>query len=136
MLQITKDMLTGIEKIDGQHQELIDRINIVINMGEDGRSKGETDKTLDFLAEYAVMHFRTEEGLMAECEYPAYSIHENQHASFVEKYLQFKEKIDKFGFSHEIASELNAFLLNWTIHHVTNSDVVFGRYYTATMETQ
>lgn len=133
MLQITKDMLTGIEKVDVQHQELIDRINTVISMGDDGRSKEETDKTLDFLAEYAIMHFRTEEDLMTECEYPAHSIHESQHASFVEKYLQFKEKIDKSGYNHGIASELNAFLVKWTIHHVTNSDVVFGRYYTAIM---
>ena len=57
IIALTKDMETGVSKIDEQHKELIDRLNQVSSMGLKSFSKEETQKTLDFLGDYVVKHF-------------------------------------------------------------------------------
>ena len=129
MLRLLKSMETGITEIDDQHRELVDRINKVVRMGEAGKSKEETDETLNFLAEYALKHFSTEDDYMNKCSYPICYIHQGQHSGFVEKFLDIKARYEKSGYSAEISTELNAFLVSWTVNHIATSDAAFGRYY-------
>ena len=129
MLRLLKSMETGIQEIDDQHRELINRINTVVKMGEAGKSKEETEETLRFLTEYALQHFSTEDDYMNKCSYPICYLHQGQHAGFVEKFVSIKERYEKSGYSRELSEELNAFLVSWTINHIATSDAAFGRYY-------
>jgi len=129
MLRLLKSMETGIQEVDEQHQELVNRINKVIKMGEAGKSKEETEETLGFLAQYVLKHFSTEEDYMNKCSYPICYLHQGQHSGFVEKFLALKERFEKSGYSPELSTELNAFIVSWTINHIATSDAAFGRYY-------
>ena len=129
MLRLLKSMETGIQEIDDQHRELVDRINTVIKMGEAAKSREETEQTLGFLAEYVLKHFATEDDYMNKCSYPICYLHQGQHSNFVEKFLEIKERYEKSGYSGELATELNAFIVSWVINHIATSDAAFGRYY-------
>lgn len=133
MLEITKEMETGIPEVDAQHRELVSRVNDLISLGEKGITEEETKKTLGFLAEYVVMHFKTEEDLMTRCVYPACYLHEGQHKYFVEKFLSFKDRFENEGHSNALSTELNTFLVSWLINHIKVSDVDFGRHYVSSM---
>ena len=55
-------LITGDEMIDSQHQELIGKINTLLESCEEGNDKLTAVKTLDYLAEYGEM---TDEDLQA-----------------------------------------------------------------------
>ncbi|MCL2617839.1 MAG: bacteriohemerythrin [Defluviitaleaceae bacterium] len=127
MLTITKDLETGVAKVDEQHRELVNQLNSM--MTSQGSTRDENEKTLQFLTEYALMHFKTEEDLMEECKYPALLIHQGQHRLFVEKYLVFKENFEKDPDANSVSVDMLDFLKSWLLNHIKVSDVAFGKFY-------
>ena len=134
MLEITKELETGIAIIDQQHRELVDRINTLISLGDKAKNPKELGKTLTFLGEYVLVHFRAEEDLMTGCVYPACYLHEGQHRLFVDKFLEFKRSFEEEGYSDSLSVELNGFLVSWVINHIKVSDADFGKYYLDQLE--
>ena len=129
MLKLLKNMMTGIEEVDEQHQELINRINAVIALEKTDEFKSEIERALDFLTQHMLKHFSTEEDYMRKCSYPMYYLHMGEHADFVEKFQMLKARYKKSGYSLELATKLNSFVVSWIINHIATSDAAFGRYY-------
>jgi hemerythrin len=129
MITLTKDMETGVAKVDEQHQELVKRLNALISMGTKAVSKEETQKTIDFLGEYIIKHFSDEEALQRQCNYKKYEWHKEQHKSYVNDFKKLKEEFAANGPSAKFTVSLNSSLTNWIIKHIKNVDVEFGKYY-------
>ena len=64
--EFTDDLITGNELIDSQHEELIGRINKLLDSCEAGEGKISAIKMLDYLAKYTDIHFGDEEALQKE----------------------------------------------------------------------
>ena len=64
--EFTDDLITGNELIDSQHEELIGRINKLLDSCEAGEGKISAIKMLDYLAKYTDTHFGDEEALQKE----------------------------------------------------------------------
>ena len=64
------NLLTGNKMIDEQHKELIERIRNFVFACQDGKSKVNAIKMLDYLDEYTDFHFKEEEALQEKAEYP------------------------------------------------------------------
>ena len=129
MLTLTKDMETGVEKIDSQHRELINRINSVLATGEKSVSKEETKKTIDFLGEYVVKHFSDEQEIHLKSNYPKYEEHKAKHTSFVSDFTKLENEFVSNGNSMEFMMKLNNTLITWIVKHIKGDDVAFGKYY-------
>ena len=54
---LSDNLLTGNDKIDGQHKELISKINKLVKSCENGSCQIESIKILDYLADYTEFHF-------------------------------------------------------------------------------
>lgn len=54
--EFTDDLITGNELIDSQHEELIGRINKLLDSCEAGEGKISAIKMLDYLAKYTDTH--------------------------------------------------------------------------------
>jgi len=126
MLEITKSLETGIPIVDKQHRELVSQLNALTG---NVKNSDDLEKTLKFLGDYVVMHFKTELDLMTKCNYPAGGLHDVQHELFVEKFLAFKGRFDRESYSVGLLDELHKFLLNWLVNHIKVSDVAFGNFY-------
>ena len=59
--EFDETLVTGNDMIDGQHKELISRINQLLESCEDGQGKIKAVKMLDYLMEYTDFHFSAEE---------------------------------------------------------------------------
>jgi hemerythrin len=131
MLKLTEDMKVGVPKIDAQHQELIDRLNAVVSMGEKSVSKEETQKTLDLLGDYIVKHFGDEEALQRQSGYPQYEWHKGQHQIYIDAFKKLEQEFAANGVSMKFTRDLNSSIINWIVKHIKSVDVALGKYYQA-----
>ncbi len=118
-------LVTGIDKIDEQHQ-------ILVNLFNEANTKLTVNNSAEFLEQitrdllsYALYHFEAEEGLMQKYGYTEDKVedvatHIQQHRSFSTKVVAVRNDI-KAGIliSRE---ELLAFLNGWLINHILNTD--------------
>jgi hemerythrin len=129
MITFSKTMEVGVEEIDAQHKELIDRLNTVTYMGLKSTSKEETQKTLDFLSEYIIKHFRDEEELQKRSEYPKFEWHREQHQFYIAEVEKLKQEFAMNGNSPKYTTDLSKSIIVWILRHIQSVDVEFGKFY-------
>jgi len=128
MLTLTKEFETGVKKIDDQHRELVNKINAVLGLGMSSVTKEETEKTLNFLEEYILKHFRDEERIQQDCGYPKCEWHKKQHAILTEEIKKYKKEYLANGPSAKYTLELNNSLIQWLVRHIKVADLEIGNY--------
>jgi len=110
----------GIDRIDAQHQRLVDLINDLhaAMLAREGNSA--LDKILDGLAGYAVSHFATEEALMRKFAYPGYEQHKAEHDKLAAqvRLLVEKSRTERTALTPEVMM----FLQRWLVGHIVNVD--------------
>jgi len=131
MITLSKDMETGVAKIDTQHKELVDRINAITAMGPKSVSNEETKKTLDLLGKYIIMHFNDEEALQKQSAYPKYEQHSQMHKVYIGEFDKLKKEFAQNGHSAKFTLDLSNSIINWIVRHIKSADVEFGKYYKA-----
>ena len=65
----------------------------------DGKSKDAIKDLLEFTANYAVTHFKTEENYMQQLQYPGFSAHKKLHDDFVDGVIKFVQDYESNGAS-------------------------------------
>jgi len=131
MIKLSKDMETGVKKIDTQHKELVDRLNAITAMGPKSVSNEETKKTLDILGAYIIKHFKDEEDLQIQSNYPKYQEHKKQHQLYIGEFEKLKKEFTENGHSAKFTLDLSNSIINWIVRHIKTVDAEFGRYYNA-----
>ena len=125
----SKHFETGIELIDAQHRQLVDLINgVAPHLAESGDTTlADAGPLLDQLAQYAAMHFRTEESLMQVGGIdPAYLAgHVQTHAAFVEEVGQMIQASRRAA--PLSGTQLLRFLSSWLTFHILSEDQKMAR---------
>ncbi|OPJ62825.1 bacteriohemerythrin [Clostridium chromiireducens] len=116
----------GIDSIDNQHKELIDRLDQLLTSIKEDKGNEEVTKTLDFLEEYVVKHFNEEEELQLKINYPLYNIQHKQHEEFKNDLKEFRRVFETQGTSALLASNIQERLADWLKNHITNLDKDLG----------
>jgi len=120
-------LVTGIGKIDEQHQILVNLFNEAnIKLTPNNNTKFLEEITRNLLS-YALYHFETEEGLMQKYDYIEDSdTHIRQHRSFSAKVVAVRNEI-KTGIPIS-REDLLSFLNSWLINHILNTDKQFAAF--------
>ena len=129
MIFLSKEMETGVAKIDAQHKELIDRLNAVTSMGMKSVSAEETKKTLDLLGAYIVKHFEDEELLQKQSNFPKFEQHKEQHKIYIGEFEKLKKEFALNGASPKFTLDLSNSIIKWIVQHIKTVDVEFGKFY-------
>lgn len=124
-------LAVGVEEIDRQHRELLERFDRLLRACETGRGIDELKPLIGFLSEYVVKHFGDEEQLQRQFIYPEYATHKREHESFVARLQDLKDEINQDGAALHHVVETNGLLLKWLIHHISTVDVKLGRFLAA-----
>ena len=122
------DLATGIDKIDKQHKELFSRINLLFEACGKGKAKEEVKETLNFLQDYVVVHFGTEEDFMSKYSYPDISEHKAKHKAFVADFLILKNQFETQGANLTLITRTNKVVVDWLIQHIGNVDKKLGAF--------
>lgn len=118
----SKDLETGNAKIDGQHHELIDAINKLLEACSGGRGRAEIGSTLSFLNNYIARHFSDEEQLQLATRYPDYPNHKQYHEGFKKSVRDIMADYERGGADIVLVGKVNSIIASWLITHIKRED--------------
>ena len=127
IIKWTPKLLVHHKLIDQQHQELFIRIkDLTMSIGN-GSNYEHVSHMIDFLKEYVVIHFNTEEDLMLQYNYPDYLSHKAEHIKFTKKIAKIEKdyKEAKKGCLY-LTLEIQEEVINWLLNHIKKSDQKLG----------
>ncbi len=124
-LEWSDELACGYEDFDNDHKHLLGLYNkLCVSLG-----KIDDDQIADMLEElisYTGWHFRHEERIMQEYEYPDYFEHKQVHDTLVSQakdlYEQFMDGVEG------IPEQLLPFLKNWLVEHIMGLDKKNGQF--------
>lgn len=118
----------GHPLIDQQHQELIQRFNSFLDSCQQAKARDRVEALFDFLDSYIKDHFRQEELLMAQQNYPLLTEHRAAHHSYIEQLGELRRNLVEQGASSALVIHTNQMLLDWIVRHIKNADLEFGSF--------
>ncbi|MCG2732853.1 MAG: bacteriohemerythrin [Pseudodesulfovibrio aespoeensis] len=127
IMQWADDLSVNIREIDEQHLRLIDLINKLHNAMRTGKGMQATIKVLEELKDYTVFHFSTEEAMFEEHAYSGMINHVAAHKSFVNKVIEFEERI--LSGKAAVTMEVMNFLKDWLVKHIKGVDKKYSGFF-------
>lgn len=116
----------GVERIDGQHRELLRHFDALLNACEAGLGMEELGNLLDYLDGYVQWHFADEERLQEEHQYPGLEEHRREHEAFIGRIARLRLHIAGEGVALHHLVETNDLLFTWLIGHISGTDRLLG----------
>ena len=117
--------MTGEHIVDSEHQQLVRIINEVVDQVSNETPEVRINAILSQLVDYAVVHFRHEEELMAEtgCDPRFVAAHTKIHREFADQVVKMRE----FSGAGLGTEDLLRFLTSWLAHHILGIDQAMAR---------
>ena len=123
------NLVTGNEMIDGQHKELIEKINRLLDSCENGNDKRVAITTLDYLADYTEFHFCEEEKLQESIGYPGIEAHKKEHDKLREVVKDLYNMLEEEeGPSNAFVEQVNRNVIEWLYGHIKTFDRSVAEY--------
>ena len=115
--------------MDSQHKKLIEMVNRVHYLLEEGNKEEAREYFLKEITDYIEKHFRDEEEFMKSINFPFYDVHKMAHDNFRNVIKNSISKIEK-GDEKEFKSAV-ALAWAWLYSHILKVDRKYGEYYSS-----
>ncbi len=115
-------MATGVEEIDAQHKELLERLNQFAEALSNHHGREETGNMLDFLQFYAQWHFEREERCMEHYQCPVAAANKSAHQEFIKRFDRLYQWYQKSDVDPRLVSETFHELQVWVFRHIKGVD--------------
>ncbi len=120
----TEELATGIDIIDDQHKELINRIIAIMDSAE-ATSVSTIAETLKYLSHYVIDHFSLEEKHMIDTGYPAFEEHRDEHSYYVKLISALRREP---VITPELVQRMETELAKWLLDHILSTDLKMALY--------
>ncbi|MBF0454092.1 MAG: hemerythrin family protein [Magnetococcales bacterium] len=130
-MQWDKKLELGIDSIDRQHRAIIERINrleIALNSSVTSVTVPRLLEVYDYLDQYIATHFREEEELMAQNNYPNLEAHKALHHGFEAELAKLRDSLEGSGLISYATAQLVGYLGKWFITHIQGEDPKYVSY--------
>ncbi len=114
----------GIQIIDEQHRGIVSTINSLYHFVQQGRGMEILKPTLNILEQYSIIHFKTEEELIKNSDFPAVKDHITLHQNLIKR---MKSLSDESIWSQDSEMILR-FLKEWWLGHISQEDRKYAPY--------
>jgi len=117
----------GVKEMDDQHKKLIAMVNKLISEQKNLTDQKTIADLLTEMTDYAHIHFRAEEYLMAEYGYDQKAQQEQQHQAFIDKTIAFYTASDVGP--NILSTALLDYLATWLIGHILKEDMKYKDFF-------
>ena len=125
-IEWNSDLSIGVLEVDVQHKILFEKFNTFVDAYQADKDQEEVLRMFWFLEAYAITHFKDEEKLMQEVDFPDFLRHREKHKSFADELLKLKERLTAEGPSQKVFSKMATFISGWLLGHITVTDRAIG----------
>ncbi len=129
---VDQEFKLGITEIDNQHEELLERMELLRDYMRRGQSRDAIRDTLKFLETYVVEHFATEVKYMNRYGYPGIIQHKAEHETFLRDFTAFKERFTSMQAQGDITTFLGLEIVRklnaWFTNHIATVDMTMGEF--------
>ena len=115
-----RSFCVGIDLIDEHHRYLFDLTNDLFDVIHEKRGSREVARVLKALDQYAQVHFRAEERMMAHYGYAEEACQQVQHRAFEEKLEEFYAELHDNPLTAQF--DVLLYLREWLIRHIKVED--------------
>ena len=123
----TEDFSVGVKRLDEQHKQLIKMLNRLISEPYSSTKSEMVSDLLSDMTNYAQTHFKAEEELMRQHNYPHLEEHVDQHRAFKKKTVDFcSATMINVG---NVPEALLHYLSNWLVEHILSSDRAYKPFF-------
>jgi len=122
MLTWDPKLETGISEIDEQHQLLFRKAASVLEAVKAGQGGMEVQRTIQFLADYAALHFETEERYMRAAGFPEVDAHAEIHGRINRRLMEVAADFNAHGATAAMVADVEAMMLGWVSMHIMEKD--------------
>lgn len=119
------NLSVGNDEIDADHEKLIDLLNSLVSSVEAGSGLDVVRAELEHLMTETENHFRHEERIMTQANYPELGYHQRIHEALMKEIREFHSEL---AGGTEIGPEITDFIRNWLVSHIMESDKQLGGY--------
>lgn len=129
----TKEYVIGIPELDEQHETfftMLDGITSAVSDLYKPLDDDEADALVDVLGDlrdYALDHFRTEEGYMKEVDYPGLDKQKQAHNRFITDVIRMEAEV--MNGTAIPAIKIRNFMHDWYRDHILALDKPFSKFY-------
>lgn len=116
----------GIEQVDRQHENLTDLLNCLNEARLSAKPHDVLLFRLDQFLDAVSAHFRDEEQLMTEKEYPDFDLHKAEHDFLLDQVFPFRTRLA--ANEAELTESMLDFFRDWLRDHILISDRRLGRF--------
>ena len=130
-MEWSENLAVGVATIDSQHKELFKRINNLVLAIKQHRCKSEIDGMLQFLDDYARVHFADEEKHMQKTNYAGYEEQVEAHKQYLASLAELKAEaaLPRVpGSSYDLSTTANQVAVDWIVDHILKLDMQFGEH--------
>src|SRR5574343_1887107 len=110
----------GIDVIDAHHHYLFDLTNDLFEVVSQKHGGREVMRVLRALDQYAQVHFRAEERMMAHWGYTGLELQQSQHAEFENRLRAFYEAMHVNPLTTQF--DVLVYLRQWLVFHIVHED--------------
>jgi hemerythrin len=128
MAKVEWDMTysVSVPEMDEQHKKLFSLINDFYDNIKIGQNKETLLPIINGLNDYAGVHFKAEEAVMAKYKYPELDMHKKLHEEFVAKAVDLKNRLESGRLV--ISLEVTSFIMDWLVKHIKGADKKYGEF--------
>lgn len=126
IIELTSDLLTGVEEMDKEHKVLVDMLNSIAELLKDGKRQEAEKVFVNWLSWFVEEHLNHEEKFMESIGYPELENHKRLHKVFREEVQKLLPYV-KSG-SYKSFSEALAYCWGWLYSHIAKADKKYGLY--------
>lgn len=127
-LEWTPDLSVNYQRIDQQHKHWFRRVNEICKSAMQGVAMSELTEFIGFLEDYSRLHFRDEEALMIEHNYPGYKYQKQAHTYLVNQIQELTRKISTKEAGVDMVVEVILSMHDWFENHIEAMDRKLGEY--------
>lgn len=121
----TPDLSVGIDVIDGQHQRIVEYINMLHEARLRG-DRGAIERVIEEMVDYTLSHFSFEESMMEQAHYRFLQPHRRVHELFVRRVNEFQQRF-KLGEDYlQVATDMQNALVTWLMNHIKREDMDYA----------
>ncbi len=125
--EMTKDLETGNSVIDGEHRELFEAVNSLMDSCSKGQGRQAIDPVARFLLDYVDKHFSHEEELQKKSGYPGFLSHKQFHTEYAKKLRALIGAIPASGPSVTDLANINQHI-GVLVTHIRTDDKKLGQF--------